>query len=119
MSGPLGEVDFEVGGKKYTMKLGSYALALLQRNTKVPTMQFIQRPAEAWGADDVLQLFVAGLYRHKLTEEQVGEVMDDLGQDRVADLLKKSLAASFGEAGGNAAANPPIKPAGSGTGNES
>lgn len=109
MSGPLGEVSFEALGKPWTMKLGTYGLALLQRKTGVPTMKFIQRDADAWGADDVLQVFVAGLHRHKLSEEQVAEIMDDLGPDRLSQVLRDALVGSFGEAG-RADGNPPQVP---------
>lgn len=117
MSGPLGEVEFDALGKKWTLRLGTYALALLQRKTGVPTMKFFEREKAAWGADDVLQIFVAGLHRHKLTEEKVGEIMDDLGSDRLLKVLEEAKGASFGEAG-NTSANPPNVPA-NGTGTHS
>lgn len=117
MSGPLGAVEFEALGKKWEMKLGTYGLALLQRKTGVPTLKFVQREGDQWGADDMLQVFAAGLHKHKLTDEQVGEIMDDLGPERLSVVLKQVLNASFGEAG-DASANPPKAP-GNGTGTHS
>lgn len=87
-----GEVTFEANGKPYTFKLGTYALAVLERRTKMPYRSFFQRPDDQWGADDLLHVFYAGLYRkHKMTEEETGDLIDVLGTDRASEIILEAI----------------------------
>lgn len=116
MSNPhTGEIGFESGGKSYVLKLGTYAQAVLERRTKVPMSKFFKRKDEEWGVDDILSVLYAGLYRqHKLTEEQVADIIDDLGMERVGVLIADAVKAAYPEAG-SAAADPPRAAAENGT----
>ena len=102
----MGEVGFTVDDKTYTFKLGTYAQAVLERKTKVTTQKFFARPEDAWGADDLLLVFYAGLHqRHKLTEEQVGDLIDKIGAMRASEIMLEAVTlANRGD--GQAAANP-------------
>lgn len=87
-----GEVAFEADGKSYTFKLGTYALAVLERRTKMPYRTFFQREDDKWGADDLLHVFYAGLYRnHKLTEEQVGDIIDSITSARASEIILEAI----------------------------
>lgn len=87
-----GEVAFESNGKQYVFKLGTYAQAMLERRIKMPFTKFMTKQADEWGVDDALAMFWAGLYRqHKLTEEQAGDLMDDIGAERFKDIMLEAL----------------------------
>lgn len=108
MANPLkGEVGFDVGGKEYVFKLGTYAQVLLERRTKQPANKFFARKPDEWGVDDMLSVFYAGLNRqHKLTEEQVADLMDELGPERIAAILQEAVDLAKPKESGNAAAPP-------------
>jgi hypothetical protein len=106
-----GEIDFEHQGKTYTICFDFYAQALLQRQTKQPTGMFFSRAA-SWGADDLLQLFYAGLFRrHRLTEEQVADIIDGIGEEQTGKLIGDAVAAAAArktaQMSGNGADHPP------------
>lgn len=95
-----GEVGFEAGGKAYVFKLGTYAQAVLERRVKMPWPKFFARPEDQWGVDDTLSVFWAGLHRqHKLSEEQVADLLDDLGGERVKEILAEAFKLANPEAG--------------------
>ena len=87
-----GEVAFEANGKQYVFKLGTYAQAMLERRVKTTFGKFVARKEDDWGVDDALVMFWAGLYRqHKLTEEQAGDLLDEIGSDRLSEILTEAL----------------------------
>ena len=116
-----GEIAFLAGGVEYTFRLGTYAMVILERRTKMPVQKFLERPKMDWGAEDMLSLFYAGLYQHhKLSDEQVADIMDDLGADGLGNLIVEAMAASGlsgnpTREGANGSANPPEARAGIGT----
>lgn len=90
-----GEVTFEANGKNYTFKLGTYALAVLERTTQMPYGKFFKREESDWGADDILRVFYAGLFRqHKLTEEEVGDLIDIIGSERASEIILEAIGVS-------------------------
>jgi hypothetical protein len=112
----IGEVGFEAGGQSYTFKLGTYAQAVLERRTKLPAGKFFARPQEDWGVDDMLSVMYAGLYqRHKLTEEQVADIIDDIGMVKVAEILGEAIKSANPEEGSSAADPQTAKAGGTGT----
>lgn len=123
MADPRGEVTFEAGGKKYSLKLGTYALAILERATKMPSSRFFKRDDDDWGADDVLRVFYAGLYqKHKLSEEEVGAVIDNLGMAQASAILIEALgvsAAPEGTVNGDGDEDPPPQAGANDTGTTS
>ncbi len=87
-----GEVSFDADGESYKFKLGTYALAVLERKVKMPSGKFFRRADDEWGADDLLQVFYAGLYRqHKLTEEAVGDLIDKIGAERASEIMLEAI----------------------------
>lgn len=98
MANPVkGEVGFDHAGKSYTFKLGTYALAVLQRKTGVPTMKFFQREEGEWGVSDILSVFHAALHRdHKMSEEEVADLIDDLGEAKITEIFNEGLKLAFG-----------------------
>lgn len=103
----MGEVAFSAGGREYTFKFGTYAQAILQRRSGLSTQKFFARRDDEWGADDLLLVFYAGLHqRHHLTEEQVGDLIDEIGQDRASAVMLDAVTLANKEAGG-ADQNPP------------
>jgi hypothetical protein len=112
----IGEVSFEAGGQSYTFKFGTYAQAVLERRTKQPAGKFFARAQEDWGVDDMLSVMYAGLYqRHMLTEEQVADIIDDIGMVKVAEVLGEAIKIANPEAGSSAADPQPAKADGIGT----
>jgi Phage tail tube protein, GTA-gp10 len=95
MSNPIkGEVPFEVGGKRYTFVLGTYALAALERRMKMPWPRIFKRATDGeWGIDDVLAVVHCGLLRHhrQLTEEQTADLIDQAGLERVNEMIAEAV----------------------------
>lgn len=114
MSNPLAEVSFESRGKTYTFMMGTYAQVILERKTKTTMSKVFERASSGdWGVDDMLTVFYAGLYRqHQLTEEQVADIMDDLGIEKVGELFKQAFEIANPKAGGEGQSNDdPLPPA--------
>lgn len=112
-----GEVAFEADGKSYVFKLGTYALAVLERRTKMPASKFFARRDEDWGADDLLQVFYAGLYRkHQLAEEAVGDLIDQIGTQRASEVILEAIGVANPKEAAAGHADPQIAKAGNGNG---
>lgn len=91
-----GEVSFEANGTIYTFKLGTYAMAVLERKTGKKSAQFFNRKEEEWGVSDLLDVFYACLLRqHKMTEEQVADLIDTIGVDRAGAVLAEAVQAAY------------------------
>jgi tail tube GTA-gp10-like protein len=95
MANPVkGEVPLEVGGQRYTFVLGTYGLAALERRMKMPWPRLIERAREGqWGLDDLLALAHSALLRHhrQITEEQVADLMDEVGPERISEVIAEAL----------------------------
>lgn len=110
-----GEVGFEVGGKSYILKLGTYAQAALERRVKMPFQKFITRGNDEFGVDDTLALVWAGLFRqHHLTEEQVADIIDDLGDERLTEILAEAVRVALGVQEDKGSRPPPAEANGTG-----
>lgn len=110
MANPIkGEVSFEVDGKLYTFVFGTYAAAALERRSKMSVRQFFNRKDHEFGMDDTLALVHAGLLRHhKMTEEQVADLIDSCGHERFAEIIKDAFELSgMNSREGNTAGHPP------------
>lgn len=87
----MGEVTFEADGKSYTFKLGTYAKALLQRETGLSAQKFFKKIESDLGYDDMLKIFRCGLYqKHKLGEEAVAELIDELGEEKTLSVIAEA-----------------------------
>lgn len=87
----MGEVTFEAGGKSYSFKLGTYAKALLQRETGLSAQRFFKKIENDLGYDDMLKLFRCGLYqKHKLGEEAVADLIDEIGESKTLEIIAEA-----------------------------
>lgn len=94
MTNPVkGEVTFESGGETYTFKLGTNAQVMLEQKIKMPLSKFLnQDRIEDLGISDLRMIFWAGLFRkHQLTEEAVGDIIDDIGPERVSEIFLEAF----------------------------
>ena len=94
MTNPVkGEVTFESGGKSYTFKLGVNAQVMLEQRVKMPLSKFFKQDKLAdLGIADLRMIFWAGLYRqHQLTEEDVGDIIDDIGPEKVSEIFVQAF----------------------------
>ena len=95
MANPIkGEVPLDVGGKHYTFVLGTYALAALERKMGMPWPRIIKRAVDnEWGVNDVLIVAQCALLKHhrNMTEEQVGELIDEVGIGQINTVIGEAL----------------------------
>jgi hypothetical protein len=95
MANPIkGEVPLEIGGKRYTFVLGTYALANLERRLGMPWPKIFKRAGDGeWGIAEVLAVVHAGLLRHspQLTEPQVADLIDEVGLERINEMIGEGL----------------------------
>lgn len=88
-----GEVTFESCGQSYVFKLGTNAQVMLEQKVKMPLSKFLKQDRiEELGISDLRLIFWAGLYRqHNLTEDQVGDIIDDIGPERVSEIFLEAF----------------------------
>jgi hypothetical protein len=105
MANPVkGELPLEVGGKRYTFVLGTYALAAVERRMKMPWTKLFKRAADGdWGMNEILAITHAGLLRHHrdMTEEQAADLIDAAGVERIVDLIGEAMKLMQPEGGVN------------------
>jgi hypothetical protein len=108
MTNPVkGEVTFEARGQTFTYKLGTNAQIMIETKVGMSIAQFFAERSETFSAADVRTIFHAGLYRqHKMTEEDVGDLIDELGAERVAQIFVEAAAAAFSKKTNGAADDP-------------
>lgn len=105
-----GEVSFQAAGKSYIFKFGTSAQAALEDQVKMPWPKFFSRNSEAFGISDLLNVFYAGLYRqHHLTIDEVADLIDELGQDKVGEIVAEGLKLVFGEVAKDSKGPLPLK----------
>jgi hypothetical protein len=109
MANPImGEVGFEIAGQHYIFKLGTYGRAKLQQRSGMTFAKFFGRGPESFGDLELLDLFYAGLYqRHQLSDEQVGELLDELGQARAGQIAAEAINLAASKMGVSAEAGKP------------
>lgn len=100
-----GEVAFEADGESYVLRFGTNELVSLEQRLGVKARQFGEVLADA-SFEQVRAIFAVGLQRHhKCTEDAAGDIMDLVGLQPAAGLIKAALEAAFGTAApGEAAA---------------
>ena len=90
-----GEVTFEVRGKTFTFKLGTNAQAMIEAKVGKTMQKFIADKGGDIGATDIRMIIHAGLFRHhQLTEEEVGDLIDEVGADRIAEIMVEAQKSS-------------------------
>ena len=103
-----GEVIFEAGGKTYTFKLGTNAQVMIENKTGLSMGKFLNKERlEDMGAKDIRLIFWAGLFRqHQCTEEEVGDIIDEIGPQRVADIFLEAFEVAKSKVENGAAGEP-------------
>lgn len=115
-----GEVDFTVGESTYTLNLGHNAFALIEAKANMPWLKFFRRPEDQWTAKDTITVFWAGLQRHhQISEDEVGDLLDEMSSDTVKSVLVQAFGLSIGKEGAKGTARPPRGAAKNGTGTAS
>lgn len=112
-----GEVSFDAMGKTFTMRLGTNARALVEERMGTSWNALMLRPAAEWRERDAIIIMWAGLYQHhKMTEEEVGDLIDEIGPEEVSRITIKAfgLANPKEAPGGNP--RPPKRRSQTGTG---
>jgi len=125
MANPVkGEVPIQISGQSYTLVLGTYALALMERRAGMSWSKMFKKAEEGnWGVSDVLMVFHAALLRHhkSITEEQAADLMDQAGIEYIGEKIREAvtLMQPAGTGGGQGAENPPPATNGSAAGTSS
>jgi hypothetical protein len=114
MTNPLkGEVTFEARGQTFTFKLGTNAQIMLEAKTGVSIAEWYRERNNNLTVTDMRTLFHVALYRnHQMTEEDVGDLMDEIGTEKVGEIFKQSGEFAKRKINGEAGNDPhPQKPA--------
>jgi hypothetical protein len=103
-----GEVEFECNGETYTFKIGTNAQVLLESRINMSLAKWIKEKSEDLSATDIRLIMWAGLHRHhKLTEDAVGDLIDEIGGTRAAEIFMQAFALAAGPKTNGADPNPP------------
>ena len=101
----MGEVSFEANGQVYIFKFGNYAQAMLERRERRTIAQIFK--AEDIGAATIQSLFYVSLFRqHKLTEEQVSDLIDEIGTERAVEIMAEAARIAQPEVAATGNQNP-------------
>lgn len=74
------DVVFSAEGVTYTFRWGTNATVILERESGEPAPKFFQRLMKDASITDLALVMYCGLARnHKLTKEQVGDLIDSIG----------------------------------------
>lgn len=126
---PEGLVTFEAAGEKFTAVFGFKAMKAVEAHYDLPFFRAIQKAMPSISAEDagnkaklaeasadlsfsdVGTLFQFSLLKHhpRLTDEQIEDIIDDIGLGRAADIIADALSAALGEGDDSSTANPPSK----------
>ena len=129
---PEGVVPFSAGGEAYQLYFGMRAIKAIERDYDLPFLKAVASAMPELSAEDmadrakvaaasveirltdVARLFGAGLLKHhpEIGEEQVEDIIDEIGLGRASLLLTDGISAALfeGEGDDSSAAGPP-KPA--------
>src|SRR4030095_4459293 len=103
-----GEVEFECGGEIYTFKLGTNAQVLLESRIHMSLAKWIKDKGDELSATDIRLLMWAGLHRHhKLNEDAVGDLIDEIGGAKAAEIFMQAFALAMAPKSNGADRNPP------------
>lgn len=105
-----GEVTFECEGKNYRFKLGTNAQVIIEKKAGMPLSKFLKADRlDEIGAEGIRMIFWAGLTRQhpELTEDEVGDILDELGADRIKDIFEEAFEAAMVKNAGGVREDPP------------
>lgn len=90
-----GEVTFDANGKLYTFKLGTNAQVMLEDRVGMSVQKYMQSKGENLGAADIRLIFYCALFqKHELTELEVGDLIDEIGAGRAAEIFLAAVEAA-------------------------
>lgn len=104
---PRGEVTFEANGQVWRMRFGINALADMEERTGLSVNEvFAALDGNAVRVSMLRTVVQAGLSRHHgdLTTVQVGDLIDEIGLVKMAELLGEAVKGAFPDAVGEAKA---------------
>lgn len=124
---PEGLVRFEAAGKKFTAVFGIRAMKATEAHYDLPFFRAIASavpriaPGEAnrkkiaeavldMRFTDLCKLFEFGLLRfhRELTEDQIDDIVDEIGVEKVSEIVGQGIAAAMGKEGDESSdGNPP------------
>lgn len=130
MLDPEGTETFESQGKKFTAVFGFRAMKQVEKHFDLPFLQAIMRVMPAVTLDtledqdklraaassvrftDLGVLFGAALVKHHpgLTEDEIDELIDDIGLERVSEIIGNTVASSVTQGGDDSSPTNPPKP---------
>jgi hypothetical protein len=105
-----GEVPFDHEGKAFVFKFGTNTQAIIESRVNMSVGKFMEEKKESFGASDLRLIFWAGLYqKHRLSEEEVGDMIDAMGAQKVSEIFWQAVnsAASKMPKGNGVDADPP------------
>jgi hypothetical protein len=103
-----GEVEFESGGEIYTFKLGTNAQVLLESRINMSLAKWVREKGDDLTATDIRLIMWAGLHRHhKLSEDAVGDLIDDIGGAKAAEIFTQAFTLAASKSSNGADPNPP------------
>jgi hypothetical protein len=92
-------MTFKYGNKEYTLKYGVRALIKLEEYFNVPISKIADKFMDSKNLSirDLYELFKAGLAKNKppLTDEDIEEIIDSMGFNKIAELVGKAFQESF------------------------
>jgi hypothetical protein len=93
---------FPAAGDNYTFRWGTNATVMLERESGEPATKFFLRLSKDAKMEDLVLVMHCGLSRHhKLTREQVGDLIDEIGgPEKIIEIFNQ--AAPKGDANKNA-----------------
>lgn len=109
-----GKKQFEALGASWTLAYDINALCRIEDRLQIESAQEFQRVLQkSLSFRKLRTLFCCGL-SPDATEEQAGEIMQELGMDTVSAMITETIQSAFPDAKGNARPNPPKAAAGTG-----
>lgn len=110
MANPIkGEVSFESSGKTYTFRLGINSQVMLEERLKMSVQKYIREHGDDLGAGDIRLLFYAGLHQHHhLSEEEAGNLIDEIGVARAAEIFLEAAQLAAPKTNGEDTSRPQV-----------
>ena len=92
-------MEFKFGNKTYKLKYGVKALMELEDYFKAPISKIAEKfsSGNEFSIKDIFMLFKAGLLKNKPSpqDEEIEEMIDELGFKKVSELVAKAFSESF------------------------
>jgi hypothetical protein len=113
MATVTGEVSFEAGGARHTLRYGINELCRLEDRLNIDVTALGQKMAAGLNMRTLRTIFACGL-SGDLADAEAGDIIDEVGLQRAGELVGEAMQAAFPSAEGKAQ-KPARKPAGTGS----